>query len=237
MTATFADAHSQYLQMTTRKAPVGILGGTFDPVHNGHLRLAMELVAELDLDHVRLIPNGRPPHRDQPSAAPGQRAKWIRIATTGEPQLRLDDRELLRDGPSYTVDTLASLRHDLPGQPLCLIMGRDVFAKLPEWHAWQRLFELAHIILIKRPDLETGLQPQASQALDARATTDPQALQGQPAGLIYSYAPPPLAISASRIRALLAADKSPRYLLPDSIFGEIMDAGIYQNHGEIQSVS
>src|SRR5699024_9935043 len=121
-------------RMATSKAPVGILGGTFDPIHNGHLRLAMELVAELQLDHVRLIPNRRPPHRNQPSAAPGLRASWIRVAVASEARLRLDDREVLRNGPSYTVDTLASLRRDLPHQPLCLIMGRDVFAKLPEWH-------------------------------------------------------------------------------------------------------
>src|SRR5699024_2419974 len=135
------------------QAPVGILGGTFDPIHNGHLRLAMELVACLSLDHVRLIPNGRPPHRDAPGAAPGQRAKWIRLAVANEPRLRLDDRELLRDGPSYMVDTLGSLRAELCAQPLCLVMGRDVFAKLPEWHDWRRLFDLAHIVLINRPEV------------------------------------------------------------------------------------
>lgn len=223
--------------MATPTAPVGVLGGTFDPIHNGHLRLAMELVAELDLDHVRLIPNGRPPHRDQPSAAPGQRAKWIRVAVAGEPRLRLDDRELLRDGPSYTVDTLTSLRADLPQQSLCLVMGRDVFAKLPEWHNWQQLFELAHIILINRPDLPQTLQPQAQAELDARTTTLAGALRDSRAGLIYNYAPPPLAISASRIRALLTAGKSPRYLLPEDVLGDIMDAGIYQQHGAHASTS
>src|SRR5699024_9322943 len=104
-----------------------------------------------------------------------------------EPRLRLDDRELLRDGPSYTVDTLASLHDTLPGQPLCLVMGRDVFAKLPEWHQWQRLFELAHIILINRPDLDIELQPAAHEQLDARVTTDIRALHEATAGLIYSY--------------------------------------------------
>lgn len=223
--------------MATPKAPVGILGGTFDPIHNGHLRLAMELVAQLQLDHVRLIPNGQPPHRGEPSASSSQRAKWIRVAVASEPRLRLDDRELLRDGPSYMVDTLASLRDDLPEQSLCLVMGRDVFAKLPQWQAWQQLFELAHIILINRPDLTLALQPQAQAELDARTTTQIHALRDTGAGLIYNYAPPPLAISASRIRALLAAGKSPRYLLPDHVLGDIMDAGIYQHHDDASSIS
>lgn len=223
--------------MATSKAPVGVLGGTFDPVHNGHLRLAMELVSELQLDHIRLIPNGRPPHRDTPGASCGQRAKWIRVAVANEPSLRLDDRELLRDGPSYMVDTLTSLRRDLPQQPLCLVMGRDVFAKLPEWRDWQRLFELAHIVLINRPDLPTTMQSQARDALETRTTSDKQALHDTPAGLIYSYAPPPLAISSSRIRNLLIAGQSPRYLLPDSVLGDIMETGIYQSQEPTQHLS
>ncbi len=211
------------------KPPVGILGGTFDPVHNGHLRLAMELVAELELDHVRLVPSARPPHRDAPGASPGQRAKWIRVAVADEPSLRLDDRELLRDGLSYTVDTLASLRDDLPDQPLCLIMGRDVFAKLPHWHQWRRLLEQAHIVLIDRPDVDAGLHPEAAATLDERATMQLGDLHNEAAGRIYTFMPPPLAISASRIRALLASGNSPRYLLPQAILGDIIDAGVYQS--------
>jgi len=219
------------------QAPVGILGGTFDPIHNGHLRLAMELVACLSLDHVRLIPNGRPPHRDAPGAAPGQRAKWIRLAVANEPRLRLDDRELLRDGPSYMVDTLGSLRAELCAQPLCLVMGRDVFAKLPEWHDWRGLFDLAHIVLINRPEVTIDLQTQAQAELAARHTDDSRALHASPAGFIYSYAPPPLAISATRIRELLIAGHSPRYLLPESILDDIMDSGVYQCPQNIQITS
>lgn len=219
------------------KAPVGVLGGTFDPVHNGHLRLAMELVAELELDHIRLIPNGQPPHREAPGATPGQRSKWIRVAVSEEPRLRLDDRELLREGPSWMVDTLASLKADLPGQPLCLVMGRDVFAQLPEWHEWQHLFELAHIVLINRPEIATQLQKQAQTELDARHTDNNHALHSSESGLIYSYAPPPLAISASRIRDLLASGHSPRYLLPGRILNDIMDAGVYQQSEKTKDAS
>lgn len=210
-------------------APIGVLGGTFDPVHNGHLRLAMELADELGLAQVRLIPNGRPPHRDQPSATPGQRAKWIRVATADEPLLALDDRELLREGNSYTVDTLASLREDFPDHPLCLIMGRDVFAKLPSWDRWQSLFEHAHIVLIERPGLHAELAPEAAALLSERGTDDVATLHERPTGAIYSYAPPPLAISASRIRALLANGASPRYLLPEVILEDIMDTDIYRS--------
>lgn len=223
--------------MTISKAPVGVLGGTFDPIHNGHLRLAMELAAQLALHQVRLIPNGQPPHRGMPGAPPGQRAKWIRVAVAREPRLCLDDRELLRDGPSYMTDTLASLKADLPDQPLCLVMGRDVFAQLPQWHEWQRLFELAHIVLINRPEVTTELQPQAQAELEQRQTHDIQALHTHDAGLIYGYEPPPLAISASRIRTLLANGHSPRYLLPDAILDDIMDAGVYQCPENSQQLS
>jgi len=214
------------------KAPVGILGGTFDPIHNGHLRLAMELATELKLEQVRLIPNGRPPHRDQPVATPGQRAKWIRVATANEPLLRLDDRELMRKGASYTVDTLASLRAELPDTPLCLIMGRDVFAKLPSWHEWTRLFDYAHIVLIERPDLTSEYAAQATQALEDRRVDEAQALHQSLGGHIYCYAPPPLAISASRIRQLLSTGESPRYLLPAAILDDIMDAKVYRSYDE-----
>ena len=210
-------------------APVGVLGGTFDPVHNGHLRLAMEMAIALDMDHVRLVPCARPPHRGAPTASPGQRAKWIRVAVSIEPRLRLDDRELLRDGPSYTVDTLASMRAEMPETPLCLIMGRDVFARLPQWHEWERLFDTAHIVLIDRPDIDIALDPAAEAALKTREVEDIGALHTQLAGHIYTYAPPPLAISASRVRELLAKGESPRYLLPTAVLDDIMDAGVYQS--------
>ncbi|MGN8160282.1 nicotinate-nucleotide adenylyltransferase [Salinisphaera sp. RV14] len=220
---------ARQVAMDNIQGPIGILGGTFDPVHNGHLRLAMELATDLKLAQVRLIPNGRPPHREQPGATPGQRAKWIRVATANEPRLALDDRELMRKGASYTVDTLASLRADFPHNPLCLIMGRDVFAKLPSWHEWRKLFDYAHIVLIERPGLSAEYAPEATAELDARSSDDVDDLHHSRAGVIYNYAPPPLAISASRIRALIASGASPRYLLPAAILDDIMDSRIYHS--------
>lgn len=208
------------------KRPIGLLGGTFDPVHNGHLRLAIEVRRLLDLAEIRLIPCAQPPHRDAPSAAPGQRAKWVRVAVANEPGLRLDDRELLRDGPSYTVDTLASLRAELPDTPLCLIMGTDVFATLPGWHEWQQLFDYAHIVLINRPGDNTVLPDAVQAQLDARRT-DIAGLGSQLHGAIHCCEPPPLDISGSRVRQLLASGHSPRFLVPDTVLTDIVETNIY----------
>ena len=211
-------------------APIGILGGTFDPVHNGHLRLALELADGLGLARVRLVPCAQPPHREAPVASPGQRAKWIRVAITGEPRLRLDDRELLRDGPSYTVDTLDSMRREFPDTPLCLIMGRDVMAGLDEWRDWRRLFDYAHIILVERPDADGELPAAVAAELEERRDDDPAALAAAAQGLIHVCSPPPLTISGTRIRRLLAEGRSPRFLLPDVVLDEILDAGVYRRN-------
>lgn len=207
-------------------APIGVLGGTFDPVHNGHLRLAIELRDMLDLAEVRLVPCARPPHRRAPTASPGQRAKWIRVAISDEPHLQLDDRELLRQGPSYTVDTLASLRSEFPHTPLCLIMGTDVFAKLPEWSRWQEVFDYGHVILVSRPGLDVEYTAAANAELDARRI-DAASLGDTLSGRIHVCEPPPLAISSSHIRDLLAQGRSPRFLLPNTVFEDVTDSGIY----------
>lgn len=208
------------------QSPIGILGGTFDPVHNGHLRLAIELRDMLELASVRLVPNARPPHRNSPSATPGQRAKWLRVAIADEPNLLLDDREIMRPGLSYSVDTLASLRTDLPDTPLCLIMGEDVFAKLPEWHEWREIFDYAHIILVDRPGGEAEFPEPVQRELEQR-NCDADFLRAHLNGGIHVCAPPPLAISSSRVRELLARGRSPRYLLPQAVFDDILDSGIY----------
>ena len=207
--------------------PIGLLGGTFDPVHNGHLRLAIELRQMLGLARVHLIPSARPPHRNPPVASPGQRAKWIRVALADEDGLCLDDRELLRDGPSYTVDTLADLRRELPDTPLCLIMGGDVFAKLPEWQDWQQLFDYAHIVLIQRPGVREDFPAAAEQELQRR-DADVTTLHRQRHGGIHVCQPPPLDISGTRVRALLAAGRSARFLLPDSVYEDVTRTRIYR---------
>jgi len=178
--------------------PIAIFGGTFDPVHNGHLRLAVELRDRLDVAEVRL---------------------------GDEPHLRLDDRELLREGPSYTIDTLKSFRGQFPDAPLCLVMGTDAFAGLASWRDWRALFDYAHVILIDRPGME-DLPPVMRGELDERRS-DEAWLYESLAGAVHVCELPPLAISSSRIRALIEGGRSPRFLLPEAVLEDIRDDGIY----------
>ena len=131
---------------------IGLLGGTFNPIHFGHLRMAQELVEALNLTEVRFIPSANPPHKNQPSVSAKERAAMVQLAVANNPLFKLDTRELNRDGASYTIDTLISLREELGNNvALCLVMGSDAFAKLNTWHRWQELLKYCHIILVQRP--------------------------------------------------------------------------------------
>lgn len=214
--------------MTALASPIGILGGTFDPVHHGHLRLAVQLIDQLGFQEVLLIPSARPPHRDTPGASAGQRAKWLRIAASSQPGLRLDDRELIRPGLSYTVDTLAELRMQMPNRPLCLAMGDDVFAALETWHRWEEIFTFAHLVVVPRPGQPAEL-PARIRAVQAERETRAAADLGKSlAGKIYRAHFPLLEISGSEIRELIATGHSPRYLLPESVLREIEELGVYR---------
>jgi nicotinate-nucleotide adenylyltransferase len=189
--------------------PVALLGGTFDPVHVGHLRAALEIRDALGLGQVRLVPARVPPHRPQPQAGAEQRLALLRLAVRGVPGLTVDERELRRDGPSYTVDTLSGLRAELGRRPLCLLVGDDAFRGLPDWHRWEAL--------------PASLQ----QALHGRRADDPQALFHRPAGLVWQQPVPPLDISATRIRSLLKAGASVRFLVPDACLRYIRHHHLY----------
>ena len=211
---------------------IGILGGTFDPIHFGHLRLAEELAQQLNIAEVRFIPSGRPWHRDVPGATPQQRLEMVRMAIAGNPRFRLDECEVSSGAPGYTVETLARLRQELGAdQPLCLFMGADAFLGLATWHRWQELFELAHIVVAQRPGfpllaerMEDGLRGEA----EARMSSDPQHLQATPCGKVLACPITPLDISATRIRAAIKAGKSPRYLLPDAVVDYIQTHNLYR---------
>lgn len=210
--------------------PVALLGGTFDPVHVGHLRAALEIRDALGLGQVRLVPARVPPHRPQPQASAEQRLALLRLAVRGAPGLTVDERELRRDGPSYTVDTLTGLRAELGRRPLCLLVGDDAFRGLPDWHRWEALFELAHLVVVQRP-LPAGQAPALpaplQQALHGRRAEDPQALSRAPAGLVWQQPVPPLDISATRIRSLLKAGASARFLVPDACLRYIRHHHLY----------
>ena len=189
---------------------LGILGGTFDPVHEGHLGLAREVRAALDLDAVRLVPAGDPPHRAAPVVTAAHRLAMVEIAVDGDRRLAADPREVLRAGRSYTVLTLEELRREAPTRPLALIVGTDAFAQLTTWHRWLELFDLAHIVVVARPGatfdrpVDAVLPPALAQEWHRRLAVDPAALRAAPAGAIYRQPVTPRPISASAIRAALA---------------------------------
>jgi nicotinate-nucleotide adenylyltransferase len=198
--------------------PIAILGGTFDPVHLGHLRVAWEAAEALDAQ-VCLMPAHLPPHRPAPVANAPQRVRMLEAALAGQDRLVLDTRELRREGPSYTVDTLRDLRAELPAsQPLILLLGADAFAGLPTWHEWRDLFDLAHIVVLTRPGHETTLPPELTNAIASRYATSAAQLHESPAGKVLNLPVTPLEISASAVRKLLADGREPRWLLPGVLF-------------------
>ncbi|MDN5925339.1 MAG: nicotinate-nucleotide adenylyltransferase [Xanthomonadales bacterium] len=200
--------------------PLALFGGTFDPVHLGHLRAAWEAGELLDAE-VHLLPASVPPHRPQPVASPAQRVAMLRAALAGQQRLQLDTRELQRDGPSYSIDTLIDLREEIgPDRSLIMLTGADAFAGLPSWHRWDELLENAHIGVLTRPGHDATWSPALQTLLDARQCADPAALRRLPSGRIVRLPITPLDISASKIRAMLAAGRSPRYLLAKALLAE-----------------
>jgi nicotinate-nucleotide adenylyltransferase len=185
--------------------PLGLLGGTFDPVHYGHLRAAEAVRRALHLDEMRLFPAGDPPHRAAPVATAAQRLAMLELALEEFPSLALDAREIARRGKSYTVLTLEELRAEDAGRPLALVLGVDAFLGLPTWHRWHEVFALAHVVVVTRPDAPLGpLEAPLAQACEGRMRASPEALESEPAGAIYLLSIPPQPISATAIRRALA---------------------------------
>lgn len=213
--------------------PLGLFGGTFDPVHFGHLRLAEEAIDHLGLGGIRWLPAGQPPHRGQPRVTAGQRLDMVRLATAGNPRFSVDAAEVEAAVPSYTVPTLERLRDELgPARPLVLLVGADAFAGLNTWHRWDELCELAHVAVSHRPGfpVETAsLADDLAAEFARRRVADPAALAGSPAGRIVTFAMTQLAISATQIRWLLVNGLSARYLLPDPVLDYIQTHSLYRN--------
>ena len=212
---------------TPAAAPVALLGGTFDPVHYGHLRLADDVRRALGLDAVRLLPAGDPPHRSGPCASAADRLAMLYLAVAEFPGLAVDDRELKRRGKSYTVLTLEELRHENPRQPLLLLLGADAFRGLPAWHRWQEIFALAHIVLVARPGvtLADDLPAPLEAELGKRLIRDPAVLISTPAGAIFEQQVSPQPIAATAVRAQLARGTEGRNhvaaLLPAAVLAYI----------------
>lgn len=207
---------------------IGIFGGTFDPVHIGHLRSALEVAEFMALDELRLVPSARPPHREAPQVSAQDRLAMVELAVAGLPPLRVDDRELKRDKPSYSIDTLESLRSELAADDqLFLLIGWDAFCGLPTWHRWSELLEHCHILVLQRPDADSEAPETLRNLLAARSISDPLAMEG-PGGQISFIWQTPLAVSATQIRTLLASGKSVRFLLPDAVLTYIHAHGLYR---------
>jgi len=187
-------------------SPLAILGGTFDPVHYGHLRLADDVRTALALPEVRLVPAGKPPHRVAPQASACDRIAMLELGVREFPGLVVDAREINRRGKSYTVDTLGELRGEMPHTPLALLIGADAFRGLPSWHRWSDLFVLAHLIVVPRPGIATGtdLPDVLAREWNARRSDDPQVLRARLAGSIYLQPVAEQPISSTAIRAALA---------------------------------
>lgn len=212
---------------------IGLLGGTFNPIHFGHLRIAEELRENLKLDEVRFIPSANPPHKNQPKVSGEQRADMVLAAIEAHPEFVLDTQELAREGASYTIDTLKQLRQYFgPECSLCFIMGSDAFVKLETWHQWEKLLDYCHIILVSRPQDADNPQPEISARLQLflseHYTENPDDLHETSHGLIHMQAVTPLAISSSLIRALSKQMKSIRYLTPSTVVKKILDQKLYR---------
>lgn len=197
--------------------PIGIFGGTFDPIHLGHLRTALELLQTLEFGEIRFIPSGDPPHRGSTAADASMRLQMLRIAVAGQPGFVVDDRELRRDGPSYTVDTLSSLRAEHPDTPLGLIIGMDAFLGLASWYRWQELLGLAHIVVAQRPGWAAPNSGELGDVLAGHGTDSAADLHARTAGCIHLCAVTQLEISATEVRRLVAAGRDPRFLVPDGV--------------------
>lgn len=207
---------------------VGIFGGTFDPIHYGHLRSALELTESLALAQLRFMPCAQPPHRDATACSAEQRAAMVELALAGEPRLVCDTRELARSGPSYTIDSLAELRRELGADTsLCLIMGCDALLKIDSWHRWDALLDLAHVVVIARPGWQLPTTGPVAQWLQQHRCEGVACLSRRPAGSVIIEELRALAISSTEIRQLLAAGHSARYLMPEPILDYIDNHHLY----------
>jgi nicotinate-nucleotide adenylyltransferase len=207
--------------------PIGLFGGTFDPIHYGHMRTAFELLQSLRLAEVRFLPAGNPPHRDETTASAELRLAMVRAAVADQPSFVVDDREVRRTGMSYSVDTLTELRNEYKDRSLCLLLGMDAFLGLPNWHRWRELLDLANIVVVNRPGWKAPtMGPLGTEMVD-RGTGSIRDLHAHKAGRIYVHAVTQLEISSTELRQLIVSGRDPRYLVPDPVRKIIRETGCY----------
>lgn len=196
---------------------IGVFGGTFDPIHYGHLRSAFEMLQVLRFDEIRFMPCGDPPHRADTYANAEHRLEMVRVAVQGQAGFVVDDRELRREGPSYSIDTLLSLHEEFPQRSLGLILGMDAFLDLPGWHRWREILDIAHIIVAHRPGWRAPDIGPLGEMLTDSGTHRIDDLHEQAHGRIHIHAVTQLEISSTEIRELVAVGRDPRFLMPDAV--------------------
>ena len=209
--------------------PIGVFGGTFDPIHYGHLRSAFEILQALRFDEVRFIPCGDPPHRGNTVADAGLRYRMVSAAIAGQDGFVSDDRELRRKGLSYSIDTLNSLREEFPDRSLGLIVGMDAFLGLPKWHRWDEILNVAHIIVAHRPGWKAPDRGPLGSLIAEHGTHQVDDLHQATCGRIHIHAVTQLEIASTEIRELVAAGRDPRFLMPDAVRDVIKETGIYMS--------
>ncbi len=208
--------------------PFVFMGGTFDPIHHGHLRTALELQQWLGIKEVTLIPSGEPVHRSEPGCGAENRLAMVKLAVADAASLLVDSREVDAKSPSYTAITLASLRQSLGEQrPICMVMGMDAYLGLSSWKDWHTFLSLCHIIAVARPGYDYHANPVMDAFTQQHRLASVSDLWRQPAGGVLIHELTPLGISATQIRELIAQGKTPRYLMPDQVWEYIKQHQLY----------
>ena len=213
----------------TKLGHIAIFGGTFDPVHNGHLRMATEVAEQLACDEVKLIPAGIPPHREANQVAGNHRLAMLALAVEGDDKLTVDDCELKREGLSYSIDTVINMRGALGNNAtLSLCMGIDAFNQLHTWHRWQELTDYAHVIVMTRPGFHLPKDGEVFDWWHERIVHNVDELLAAPKGRVMSLELTPLSISSSDLRQRIGEEKSVRYLVPKAVQKYIEQHKLYQ---------
>jgi len=210
-----------------RNRAVAIFGGTFDPVHYGHLRAAAEVAEQLKVSDFRLLPAGQPPHREGTWADAHHRLAMLELALAPYPDLTVDDREVRRSGPSFMVDTLATLREEAGDAPLLLCVGQDAANQLNRWHRWRELFDLAHLVIMARPLSQPRYPQDLGEMFEQRRVKRTRDLMKSPHGLVRQVEITQLAISSTDIRRQLASGRDPRFLLPTTVLAYVRKHQLY----------
>ena len=206
---------------------IGILGGTFDPIHNGHLHVATSLLKQLPLDEVRLLPCYLPVHRTAPIASPEHRLAMTKLACDSIPKVSVDEHEMKRQGPSYMIDTLRDLKTEHFSDHLCLIIGQDAFQTFDEWHHWKKILDYCHLIIVSRPQSSNQTNEPLKTFVNYHETKEFSALASTPTGKIFFCEIPPLNISATQLRDQLAQHQYNDKAIPQRVFQYILQYHLY----------